>query len=397
VPRAIEAIDARWLPVALVLCGWLGCGGAAGIPDGAGSGGSGGSAATAGAGGGGRPSGGSSGTGGGASGGIGATGGACTGGNGTGGNGTGGQGTGGTSGAAGGAGAGGNGTGGASTCGGFVMPNPVASGLPNPASYDTSVPGVVLDTVTGLMWERSVNAAPCSGSSTCVQGAAADYCSGKTTGGHADWRLPTVLELVSLVDFTVGSPGPTIDAAAFPGTPAENFWTSMQFAGGGSAPTGWLVRFSSGLTYYDISGGTDKFRVRCVRAPAPAAGCSAAPRFTVQGTGATATVTDAATKLVWQQARSATTMILDDAQVYCAAPFRLPSVKELQTIIDYATTNNARGLASVDPASFPDTPADYFLSSSACVDQPGVWIVDFGEGTAGCSGSSGPYYVRCVR
>ena len=80
------------------------------------------------------------------------------------------------------------------------MPNPVATGLPNPASYDTSVAGVVSDKVTGLMWERNVNATPCSGRTTCLQGAAADYCSANRTGSHADWRLPTVIELVSLLD-----------------------------------------------------------------------------------------------------------------------------------------------------------------------------------------------------
>ena len=35
------------------------------------------------------------------------------------------------------------------------MSNPVASALPNPASYDSSVAGVVTDTVTGLTWEQT--------------------------------------------------------------------------------------------------------------------------------------------------------------------------------------------------------------------------------------------------
>jgi len=395
VPRAIND---RWLFVAFLLCGWLGCGGTKDVADGstagtggaqgaggagAGGGGSGGNAATGGSGAGGRASGGSSGTGG------------AAGGAGAGETGTGGQASGGTSGTGGGA--GGNGGSAADTCGGFVMPNPVASGLPHPASYDTSAAGVVSDKVTGLMWERSVNPTPCSGSATCVQGAAADYCNANRTGGHADWRLPTVLELVSILDFTIGSPGPMIDTVAFPATPAENFWTSMQFSGGGGAPTGWLVRFGSGLTYYDISGGSARFRVRCVRAPMPATGCSTQPRFTVQGTGGAATVTDAATKLVWQQARSATTLIADDAKAYCVAPFRLPSVKELQTIVDYVVNNKALGTAAVDAATFPDTPPDYFWSSSACVDEPGSRVVDFGDGTAGCPGSGGLYYARCVR
>ena len=172
----------------------------------------------------------------------------------------------------------------------------------------------------------------------------------------------------------------------------------MNFNGGGTAPTGWMVRFGSGVTYYDISGGTTKFRVRCVRAPTPTAGCSTEPRFTVQGTGAAALVTDAATKLVWQHARSATTISHEDAEAYCAAPFRLPSVKELQTIIDYVVASKLRATGSVDTTVFPDTPPDYFWSSTACVDEPGAsWVVDFGEGVAGCPGAAGLYYARCVR
>jgi hypothetical protein len=343
--------------------------------------------ATGGTGTGGKASGGNVGTGGAASGGIGSGGIAAGGSAGavaTGGTGTGGKASGGTTGA-----------GGANTCDRFVMPNPVASGLPNPAAYDTSVSGVVTDRVTGLAWERSVNAAPCSGSATCLQGAAAAYCAANRTGGFADWRLPSVIELVSLVDFTVAEPGPTIDAVAFPGTPGEpypgeTFWTSTHYAGAGGSVAAWLVRFGSGLTYYDISGGSAPFRVRCVRSAGTS--CYTPPRFTVQGTGATATVTDAATKLVWQQAPSST-MVWDDAKASCRAPFRLPSVKELQTIIDYGVDPRPNG--AIDATAFPSTPSDYFWTSSPCAGVPGsAWVVDFGGGPAGCASGS---FARCVR
>ena len=36
----------------------------------------------------------------------------------------------------------------------WPMPNPPTSGLPHPQSYDTSVPGTVLDRVTRLIWQR---------------------------------------------------------------------------------------------------------------------------------------------------------------------------------------------------------------------------------------------------
>ena len=44
-----------------------------------------------------------------------------------------------------------------------------------------------------------------------------------TLEGHDDWRLPTRLELVSIVDFAAYEPA--IDRAAFPGTPAFGFWS----------------------------------------------------------------------------------------------------------------------------------------------------------------------------
>src|SRR5215471_9261180 len=39
----------------------------------------------------------------------------------------------------------------------WPMPNPPSTGLPNPASYDTSVSGVVHDRVTGLDWQSVVD------------------------------------------------------------------------------------------------------------------------------------------------------------------------------------------------------------------------------------------------
>ena len=45
--------------------------------------------------------------------------------------------------------------------------------------------------------------------------------------GHADWRLPTVDELQSLVNYGKGLPGPAIDATKFPNTQAAWYWTSM--------------------------------------------------------------------------------------------------------------------------------------------------------------------------
>ena len=153
-------------------------------------------------------------------------------------------GAGGTSGKSGSGGAGGaNGSGGAvgnaDTCG-FVMPNPVSSGLPNPASYDTTVPGIVTDKVTGLSWQRVLTSHAGSEGCTvnitgllyCPLRYAAAYFAGSRLGGYADWRLPTVLRalLISLTDFMQWYS--SIDAEAFPDTPYEGFWSSTRMGEG---------------------------------------------------------------------------------------------------------------------------------------------------------------------
>lgn len=142
------------------------------------------------------------------------------------------------------------------------MPNPSDAGLPNPASYDTtSTPGVVIDQLTGLLWQEPIDAQNDIGetcASGCTQDEARAYCADLTLAGQSDWRLPTRIELVSLVDFTRDQPA--IDTAAFQSTPSAAFWTSSSLAGSDSSA--WGVDFSNGLV-----GGHDdgnKFQVRCV-------------------------------------------------------------------------------------------------------------------------------------
>jgi hypothetical protein len=42
--------------------------------------------------------------------------------------------------------------------------------------------------------------------------------------GRDDWRLPSAVELQSIVDY--GHSAPSIDSTVFPNTPAAVFWTS---------------------------------------------------------------------------------------------------------------------------------------------------------------------------
>jgi hypothetical protein len=138
------------------------------------------------------------------------------------------------------------------------MPNDqvdVTAGAPNLESYTDNHDGTVTDNVTGLMWQQAVS------TPTYTWAQAVVHCPTLTLAGHSDWRLPSRIELVSIVDFGVTS-GATINATYFPSTPTDWFWSSSPVAG--SPSNAWYVYFVNGGAYgRDVSG--TYYGVRCVR------------------------------------------------------------------------------------------------------------------------------------
>jgi hypothetical protein len=97
----------------------------------------------------------------------------------------------------------------------------------------------VLDKETGLVWERSP-AALGSGWDT-----ARKVCTALTTGGHKGWRLPSIVELTSVIDLSVAAPGPTLP----PGHPfltVEGFYYWSATTETGLADNVWGVGFGTG-------------------------------------------------------------------------------------------------------------------------------------------------------
>jgi hypothetical protein len=104
------------------------------------------------------------------------------------------------------------------------------------------------------MWQQAVPSAEYTWANAVA------YCPTLTLAGHSDWRLPSVIELVSIVD--IGQSSPSINGTYFPSTPATNFWSSSPAAD--SPSNAWNVNFGIGVVGdgYDVS---NTFGVRCVR------------------------------------------------------------------------------------------------------------------------------------
>jgi hypothetical protein len=96
------------------------------------------------------------------------------------------------------------------------------------------------------------------------------YCASLTLDGLGGWRLPTPVELGTIRYRPGGLFGggksahyciPCVDQAAFPETPADQFWTSRRMPD----DTAWYVGFDDGRSHRDTR--TDPLWVRCTRDP----------------------------------------------------------------------------------------------------------------------------------
>ncbi len=134
----------------------------------------------------------------------------------------------------------------------------------NPMSFADNGDGTIFDNVTGLTWQKC----PMGQSGLdCATGSAGAYdwasagtaCSNLNLAG-AGWRLPSRMELLTIVDYGISNPA--INTAYFPNTQTVNpYWSSAAYAP--NISTAWYVHFSNGHTnYYDK---TNTFYVRCVR------------------------------------------------------------------------------------------------------------------------------------
>ncbi len=114
---------------------------------------------------------------------------------------------------------------------------------------------IVTDNITKLQWQDDEEA------KTIYKNwqDARDYCSNLNLGGYTDWRLPSVVELQSIV--VDGKYNPAIDTTVFVNYASSFYWSSTTYAS--YTYNAWEVNFNKAYTfnYYKLY---DAF-VRCVR------------------------------------------------------------------------------------------------------------------------------------
>lgn len=265
----------------------------------------------------------------------------------------------------------------------WPMPNPASAGLPRPANYDTTTNTLLArDLVTGLTWPRSLDpnyteAAP-----------ARTKCQEMVFAGYDDWRLPTMIEMFSILDFT--HTWPAINTAVF-NAGSSSFsllWTTSPnpfYPATGS----WVMDFGtlSSLSTHPVN---DRFPSHCVRGGNEV---PSGPHYVLDDN----TVLDTYTGLTWERNATLTTYEKAAAASYCDTltlagkdDWRLPSINETTTLYDFTSTR----YPPMDAAAFPDDG-----SSVSTVDywNAGGWTLSFWNLQIRKPNDARALRARCVR
>ena len=240
----------------------------------------------------------------------------------------------------------------------------------NKPSYTDNGDGTITDNNTGLMWQQDMG-------SKISYDDAFTKASGLTLGGYSDWRVPTIKELYSLINFTGKVKGASvidffIDTHYFNQPIGDKSigereidaqtWSGTEYVGltMHSDKTIFGVNFVDGRIkgypkFNPRNATPNKMYFRLVRGNTSYGKNS----FIDNGDG---TITDLATGLMWQQADDGNTRdwanslsYAEDISLAGYNDWRLPNAKELQSIVDYTRAPAVTNSAAIDPLFFATT------------------------------------------
>ena len=206
----------------------------------------------------------------------------------------------------------------------------------NMPSYTDNGDGTITDNVTGLIWTQDQSDQSMDWSQ------APNYCETLTTGDITDWRVPNIKELWSIRDFSTGWPWVDTDYFHLVGEDSspqvegalQHTWSSNYYLVDTEEAVKNVAFIVNDWTGH-IKALSGRRYARCVSGDEYGLN-----DFVDNGDS---TVTDAATGLMWTQDDSGEAMNWEAALAYAEAStdagyddWRLPNVKELQSIADYS-------------------------------------------------------------
>ena len=256
---------------------------------------------------------------------------------------------------------------------------------PQRYTIQTSFTGekVVKDNNTGVMWQST------STSDKFDWYHAIAYCADLEYAGYDDWRLPTLRELASIMDF--GGDSYAINRTYFPVLYIGRTWTSKQIFS--DSTRAWDISFTTGELERALK--SETYYVKCIRGESLSENSS----FTVSAINEKNIVTDNETGLIWQGSASESTVTWQQALEYCEnseyagyTDWRLPNINELLSILNFEKRYSA--------TDFPTSiPSNYFWTSSRHYFQADrVVVLSTSNGSFYSQNiSSGSSYALCVR
>ncbi len=122
--------------------------------------------------------------------------------------------------------------------------------------YTLSGDDVVKDLATGLMWARDGDEGGCGNGSNYRWDDACLFASGMPFAGFSDWRVPNILEMISIVDFAKTSA--PFSYSIFTNTASAGYWSST--TAGANNANAWAILFNTEFISPVAKTGTIKFR-----------------------------------------------------------------------------------------------------------------------------------------
>ena len=285
-------------------------------------------------------------------------------------------------------------------------PNTGETGFAQDAQYQGNAPsytlndnGTVTDNNTGLIWAQTIDTNH-DGKITAIDKMTYDegivYTSNLNLAGYSDWRLPSIKELYSLILFDGEDPSGLEGKGEFSIKPFINH-QYFAFNSGDTDAGERLIdaQYLSSTQYVSTTmhGDNTVFGVNFIDGRIKGYGMTN-PRgnekafyvLAVRGNSDyginqfvandNATVTDKATGLIWQQNDSRVGMDWPTALEYCknlelagSTNWRLPNVKELQSIVDYTKSPSTSNSAAID-SIFKTTS---IVNEGNKIDYPNFW------------------------